>query len=453
MNIIVLIFTLHLIDICSAGFGNIFGGENTIPDYATEGYGVDISFPIHHYIDGKKSPWWKQRYEKSMEGCYELYSQRECDATERARLDMSKRQPAQQPNYTEVGFKKAHLPEDAWNQLLSFYEKYKDQSQPEAWGRGNTYVNTWESPSHMISFENKKFAEGQHMKQVLWEACKPIVEEWTGKKLKHTSLYGIRVYHDKAILATHVDRLPLVSSLIVQVSQDVNEPWPIEVYDHSGRAHNVTMKPGEIVLYESHTVLHGRPFPMNGSHYANVFVHYEPLDHEQNIAKLANKGKVPQQPKELKKKRKLERKEDYHEDHKNHEIGGHERHNHDYESIRRHMTQIDKENDAATNPHQSPAFRLRQAAQTGDVDAMEDLLEHDLAAAKKLINSVDEHNWEAIHEAARGGHLEAVKYLVVMGADIGAKTIKGETPLKVALYYLDDDDPVVEYLEGIGAPE
>lgn len=66
-----------------------------------------------------------------------------------------------------------------------------------------------------------------------------------------------------------VDRLPLVSSAIINVAQLVNEPWPVEVYDHNGQGHNVTMEPGDMVLYESHTVLHGRPFPMNGSHYVN----------------------------------------------------------------------------------------------------------------------------------------------------------------------------------------
>jgi hypothetical protein len=66
-----------------------------------------------------------------------------------------------------------------------------------------------------------------------------------------------------------VDRLPLVSSAIINVDQDVDSDWPIEVYDHSGRGHNVSMKPGDMVLYESHTVLHGRPFPMQGKHYVS----------------------------------------------------------------------------------------------------------------------------------------------------------------------------------------
>jgi hypothetical protein len=105
-----------------------------------------------------------------------------------------------------------------------------------------------------------------------------------GYEIEATSLYGIRVYRQGSVLATHVDRLPLVSSCIIQVSpigllcmmlinvyhhiaphhitspshphhtipltqiaQDVKEPWPIEVYAHDGKGYNVTMEPGEMV--------------------------------------------------------------------------------------------------------------------------------------------------------------------------------------------------------------
>jgi prolyl 4-hydroxylase len=54
-------------------------------------------------------------------------------------------------------------------------------------------------------------------------------------KLQPTSLYGIRVYTAGAILAPHVDRLPLVSSCIINVAQDVEEPWLLEVYDRHGK--------------------------------------------------------------------------------------------------------------------------------------------------------------------------------------------------------------------------
>jgi len=108
-------------------------------------------------------------------------------------------------------------------------------------------------------------------------AAEGIVQEWTKQeKMKTSSLYGIRVYEEGAILAPHVDRLPLVSSAIINVDQDVDEPWPLEVIGHDGKAYNVTMEPGDMVLYESHSVLHGRPFPLKGRFYANVFIHFAP---------------------------------------------------------------------------------------------------------------------------------------------------------------------------------
>jgi hypothetical protein len=58
----------------------------------------------------------------------------------------------------------------------------------------------------------------------------------------------------------------------------LNNPWPIEVYGRDGKAHNVTMMPGDMVLYESHTTLHGRPTHLDGKFFANVFVHFEPVD-------------------------------------------------------------------------------------------------------------------------------------------------------------------------------
>ena len=52
---------------------------------------------------------------------------------------------------------------------------------------------------------------------------------------------------------------------------------PLEVYGHDGKATNITMEPGDMVLYESHSVIHGRPFPLKGNSYANLFLHFEPI--------------------------------------------------------------------------------------------------------------------------------------------------------------------------------
>jgi prolyl 4-hydroxylase len=60
----------------------------------------------------------------------------------------------------------------------------------------------------------------------------------------------------------------------------VDELWPIEVIGHDGRSHNhVTMEAGDMALYESHYILHGRPFPLKSRYFANIFIHFEPIGH------------------------------------------------------------------------------------------------------------------------------------------------------------------------------
>lgn len=86
------------------------------------------------------------------------------------------------------------------------------------------------------------------MKQAIWDAAKETITDWTQAKLHTSSLYGIRIYTRGSVLSSHVDRLPLVSSAIICVDADVEEPWPLEVIGHDGKAHNVTMEPGDMVL-------------------------------------------------------------------------------------------------------------------------------------------------------------------------------------------------------------
>lgn len=212
-------------------------------------YGTDVSTQIHGNMD--LSTFQGKRYLDMINGCYRKYSKKECDTTEVSRVRMNLEQARAQHNYTKIGFLKMKTPPAAWNPIKDFYDRNKHLAKIENWPRGNTYVNHWTAPSRMVSFEDGGLrGAGQALKQQIWSGVRPVLEEWTGKKLKETSLYGIRLYSNNSILATHLDRMPLVSSCIINVDQDTSEPWPIEVYDHSGKAYNVTMEPGDMVLYE-----------------------------------------------------------------------------------------------------------------------------------------------------------------------------------------------------------
>ena len=43
---------------------------------------------------------------------------------------------------------------------------------------------------------------GLDVKQAIWDGLRPVIEEWVGRPVYETSLYGIRKYTGGAVLAT-----------------------------------------------------------------------------------------------------------------------------------------------------------------------------------------------------------------------------------------------------------
>lgn len=106
-----------------------------------------------------------------------------------------------------------------------------------------------------------------------------VLEDWYGGRLELTSIYGIRKYQNGAVLRMHVDTVNThVVSAIINVDQGVDEDWPLVILDHNDKEHTVLMKAGDMLLYESARLLHGRPTPFKGTHYDNVFIHYKPTE-------------------------------------------------------------------------------------------------------------------------------------------------------------------------------
>jgi prolyl 4-hydroxylase len=213
---------------------------------ATE-YGFDCSFPIFNKtlncgnLLGDRQGF----YENFMDGCRKEYGAEFCDDDESTRIAMNIRQPQSMVNYTSGGFRKIRAPASLQKMLTDFWENNKDDMEEEEWSEGNIFVNHWEAPTHMMTVQDPEYVGGGvNLQNAIWAAAKAGIEDWTTMRLRPSSLYGIRVYTEGAVLNPHVDRLPLVSSAIVNVAQDVDEPWPLEVYDRFGNAVNITMEPG-----------------------------------------------------------------------------------------------------------------------------------------------------------------------------------------------------------------
>jgi len=115
----------------------------------------------------------------------------------------------------------------------------------------------------------------------------PIHEEFAGRALVPSMIFGLRVYRPGNSLTLHVDRPAThVISSVIQVSQDVDEPWPL-VVEQDGQLHEVFLAPGEMLLYEGATHEHGRPSPLRGRSFVNLFAHYRPHDWPWTVDGLA----------------------------------------------------------------------------------------------------------------------------------------------------------------------
>ena len=104
------------------------------------------------------------------------------------------------------------------------------------------------------------------------------MEDWSGQALEPTYVYGIREYHNGAVLKMHRDRIDThIISAIINVEQETDVDWPLVIEDNYYRKHHVIMQPGDMVFYESARLLHGRPLKFEGAAFANVFCHFKPV--------------------------------------------------------------------------------------------------------------------------------------------------------------------------------
>ena len=128
------------------------------------------------------------------------------------------------------------------------------------------------------------------------QGLQPLAESWAGVRLKHTYSYGVRRYTNGSWLASHVDRFNThVISAIINLDQSVTEPWPLFIKGNEGLAHTVVLAPGEMLWYESARAVHGRPRPLSGEFYDNVFVHFKPIVgwYSQPSTRAGNPGNNP----------------------------------------------------------------------------------------------------------------------------------------------------------------
>lgn len=205
------------------------------------------------------------------------------------------------PRFTRRGFATAPIPAGAWGWLRDFHEAHRHLQEPEPWrcdGWNSTDVSTmlsqlksdaaecteagwsvppcaqlnpWEARTQLLRLPADE-------KRRLSAAIEPHVAAWVGRRIEPTVQYGPRVYNDGASLNMHVDRRTThVLGVILHIAEaSPRAAWPLRIEDHDGAWHEVTLREGEMLMYESATLMHGRLAPFRGAEYVNFFLHYRP---------------------------------------------------------------------------------------------------------------------------------------------------------------------------------
>lgn len=171
-----------------------------------------------------------------------------------------------QKNFTEHGFGLARAPDGLMEDLRQAIRKGVEEGP------------RLEAEINAITEPRPWFIDRKDLTQRVLEELQHYPEAWTGFELTPVIAYGFRLYRNTSRLHVHVDktRTHVISFILHIDSSDDAEPWPILIEDLQGTTHEVTLKSGDLLFYESSKCFHGRPRPFKGSWYSSVFVHYYP---------------------------------------------------------------------------------------------------------------------------------------------------------------------------------
>ena len=173
------------------------------------------------------------------------------------------------PNYTSAGFKKEKLNPELFTKIKAFYEENKKNSEVEI-VEGFIHTSQDKQPASRLVGLTENLKKEIHM------SLKPALEKWSNTQLEPTFVYGIRIYGRDAVLKEHRDREQThIVSAIINVDQEVDLDWPLVIDDHHYRKHQIHLNPGEVLFYEGARLKHGRPMPLKGKKYANIFCHFK----------------------------------------------------------------------------------------------------------------------------------------------------------------------------------
>ncbi len=185
-------------------------------------------------------------------------------------VERTRRQQAAVP-YLGLGHWMATIPDSVYAPLRQLWTSQRREAVAEP--PETTYMPTAQDALGSLMLTDPALNEAT------LERLRPTMEQWYGRPLLGSVAYGLRVYRRGAFLLNHVDRIEThVISATLCIDYALERPWPLYVKTREGEELFVHLTPGQMLLYESASLEHGRPVPLDGRYYVGMFVHYRPVD-------------------------------------------------------------------------------------------------------------------------------------------------------------------------------
>jgi len=265
-------------------------------------------------VDGTDKNTQSLMMDKYIEECESFYKGRPyavklCRKNEELRLHAISQQQTGDPSiYTNLNHKLAVANQEVLEELTAYFMDPSIPLVQEKWAEGSSFTNHWKAPTMMKSLDYAPYFENyiddlnERVMIMAWDAA----QKWVGNdiEIEPVSMYGIRSYTRNQIVPMHVDQNPLLLTVVLCVAQKMDESkkWPLYLtrnpYDENRYEIMLDLSPGDMVMYEGHVLDHGRRKPLEGNFFANIYFHFQPIDHKQidrsstkkNFAELYNEA-------------------------------------------------------------------------------------------------------------------------------------------------------------------
>jgi hypothetical protein len=215
------------------GGGSVAESPARLQGYTDRGY----QWPVPEFVPN--TPGWK----KLMEDRLEQVSTIE-DPSERFKGYTATMYSALViQNYTEHGFARTRISDSLLKELQQGIQDGFEDRRNEGYTPSITGNQAWHIQRDDLT---AKVEEELHDK----------LEEWGGTDLDLTYVYGLRLFRNTTTIKMHLDKKGSHSMgyvLHVGASEDYNaeaDPWPFLIEDFHGRTHEITMVPGDLILFE-----------------------------------------------------------------------------------------------------------------------------------------------------------------------------------------------------------